>query len=435
MKKLIIAAILAASSTTMFAQGGTNSPYSMYGFGTLAEQTSGFNRGMDGLALGFREHNQINYLNPASYSNLDSLTFIFDAGVSFHKTNYSEGGRKVNRNNASFEYVVAAFRLAKRVGFSFGLIPYSNVGYSFTGNGNVNDHTSTIGPSTTYTNTYSGDGGLRQVYIGAGWEPVKGLSVGANVSYFWGKINRSITNSYSESYVNTLSKRYISEVTSFKFDFGLQYEARLGGNNRVTLGLIYGLGHKLGSDPKCIVTSTNSQTSVAHSDTLMIENGLSIPHSFGGGLVWNHKNRLKLGFDYQVQKWSKLDTPVLTYQNEKPTYHLVNGLYKDRQKMTFGGDYCANERSHSFFGRMHYRAGFSYATPYIKVNDQNGPKEFSVSAGVGIPIVNSYNNRSMLNISAQWTNRSASGLIKENSFRINVGLTFNERWFAKFKVD
>jgi hypothetical protein len=151
--------------------------------------------------------------------------------------------------------------------------------------------------------------------------------------------------------------------------------------------------------------------------------------------VWNHKNRLKLGFDYQVKKWSKLDTPVLTYQNEKPTYHLVNGLYKDRQKMTFGGDYCANERSHSFFGRMHYRAGFSYATPYIKVNDQNGPKEFSVSAGVGIPIVNSYNNRSMLNISAQWTNRSASGLIKENSFRINVGLTFNERWFAKFKVD
>jgi len=56
MKKLIIAAILAVSSTTMFAQGGTNSPYSMYGFGTLAEQTSGFNRGMDGLALGFREH-------------------------------------------------------------------------------------------------------------------------------------------------------------------------------------------------------------------------------------------------------------------------------------------------------------------------------------------------------------------------------------------
>jgi len=26
-------------------------------------------------------------------------------------------------------------------------------------------------------------------------------------------------------------------------------------------------------------------------------------------------------------------------------------------------------------------------------------------------------------------------LITENSFRINIGLTFNERWFAKWKVD
>jgi hypothetical protein len=133
---------------------------------------------------------------------------------------------------------------------------------------------------------------------------------------------------------------------------------------------------------------------------------------------------------------SKWET-IYTYKtdNKRKASVTMTIEKKDRQKMTFGGDYCANERSHSFFGRMHYRAGFSYATPYIKVNDQNGPKEFSVSAGVGIPIVNSYNNRSMLNISAQWTNRSASGLIKENSFRINVGLTFNERWFAKFKVD
>lgn len=41
----------------------------------------------------------------------------------------------------------------------------------------------------------------------------------------------------------------------------------------------------------------------------------------------------------------------------------------------------------------------------------------------------------MLNISAEWVNQSATGLIKENTFRINVGLTFNERWFAKFKVE
>lgn len=59
----------------------TNSPYSQFGLGLLSEQTSGFSRGMNGLGLGFHEGNQVNYLNPASYARIDSLTFIFDAGL------------------------------------------------------------------------------------------------------------------------------------------------------------------------------------------------------------------------------------------------------------------------------------------------------------------------------------------------------------------
>ena len=68
-------------------------------------------------------------------------------------------------------------------------------------------------------------------------------------------------------------------------------------------------------------------------------------------------------------------------------------------------------------------------------DDVKGPRELSISAGFGIPLVNTWNNRSTLNISAQWVNRSADNLIRENSFRLNIGLTFNERWFAKWKVD
>lgn len=49
------------------AQSGTNSPYSQYGLGLLNEQSSGFNRGMNGLGLGFREHNQVNYINPVLF--------------------------------------------------------------------------------------------------------------------------------------------------------------------------------------------------------------------------------------------------------------------------------------------------------------------------------------------------------------------------------
>ena len=56
----------------------------------------------------------------------------------------------------------------------------------------------------------------------------------------------------------------------------------------------------------------------------------------------------------------------------------------------------------------------------------------SISAGLGLPMLRS---RSELNISAQWVNTSADRMIKDNTFRINVGLTFNERWFAKWRID
>lgn len=82
---------------------------------------------------------------------------------------------------------------------------------------------------------------------------------------------------------------------------------------------------------------------------------------------------------------------------------------------------------------MNYRFGVSYATPYVTVNGKEGPKEYSVSAGFGIPVVNS-DRRSVLNISGQWVHSSAKELITENTFRINVGLTFNEPWFMKMKV-
>ena len=147
------------------AQSGTNSPYSQYGLGTLNDQAVGFNRGMNGLGLGFHEHNQINSLNPASYASIDSLSFIFDAGISGQITNYKEGGTKVNAKNGNFEYVVGGFRLAKHLGLSFGILPFSNIGYEYSNTAKVSNPNPDASSSTSYVNTYSGTGGLHQIYL------------------------------------------------------------------------------------------------------------------------------------------------------------------------------------------------------------------------------------------------------------------------------
>ena len=42
----------------------------------------------------------------------------------------------------------------------------------------------------------------------------------------------------------------------------------------------------------------------------------------------------------------------------------------------------------------------------------------------------------MINLNLQWLRRkpSSASLITENYFMVNVGFTFNENWFMKFKI-
>lgn len=418
--------MLGGACVSGMAQSGTNSPYSQYGLGVLSDQSQGFNRGMNGLALGLRDNNQVNMLNPASYSAVDSLTMILDVGLSGQITNFEENGAKLNANNADFEYAVAAFRMMPKVGLSLGIVPFTNIGYNYSSTSNIG--TSLESSVTTSTETHSGSGGFHQAFVGIGWNVFKGLSVGANFSYLWGTYDKSISIVNSDSYVNSIVKTYSTSVSSYKIDLGLQWEQKLLGKEILTIGATYGIGHKLGADAEATTSNSSSITGVSDKTTDVVKDAFSLPTSFGVGLTWRHSNRWVAGIDYTFQKWGELDYPE--FDSSSGAYVMKSGLLTDRSKLTIGGEWVPNAMSSRFLSRVHYRIGASYATPYIKVNGQDGPKEYSASVGFGLPI-----NKSVLNISGQWTRSDATGLIKENTFRINVGLTFNERWFMKWKVD
>ncbi len=440
MKKQIIGSLFAAFlALPMMGQiSNTLSPYSQFGLGVLSEQSTGFNRGMNGLGIGMRNGKAVNVMNPASYSAVDSLTMIFDVGVSGQFTHYQEGNKKVNSKTADFDYAVSAFRILPKLGAAFGVIPYSNIGYSYydaewIGQPDPGYFGKTA--SNYYNTVYSGSGGFSQAFLGIGWEVVKGFSVGANMSYFWGKYTKSTANVFNDSYANTLTKSYTTNVNSWKLDLGVQWTKQISKNDRLTIGAVAGIGHKLGADAKLSIVNTNTVTSVTSTTTDSVANGLSIPFTFGGGVSLVHNNRLTVGADYMMQRWGALDYPMINETTKR--YQATSGVLKDRHKVTVGADWIPNPNpmSRGFLKHIHYRIGASYATPYYNIGTHDGPREISVSAGFGIPIINTWNNRTSLNISAQWVNTSAKDLVTENSFRLTIGLTFNERWFAKWKVD
>ena len=117
-------------SGATIAQNNTNSPYTRYGYGQLADQGSGNSKAMGGIAYGLRDKYQANFANPASYTAVDSLTLSFSTAASLCKTRTSA------MSTVKHECQELQFRLhynaissvSKRAAMSMGLLPYSNVG-------------------------------------------------------------------------------------------------------------------------------------------------------------------------------------------------------------------------------------------------------------------------------------------------------------------
>ncbi|MDO5460105.1 MAG: hypothetical protein Q4F44_00510 [Bacteroidales bacterium] len=409
-KKLITILLGLIAFVSVYADNGINSPYSRYGIGILNNQGLGVNRQMGGLGYALRSNSYINILNPASFSAADTLTMLFEAGMTLQNVNFKEGNRQINAKNASFDYIAMQFRVRKGLGVSLGFLPYSTVGYSFS-------TVSNQGSNETSTDTYSGSGGIYQPYIGIGWQPIKGLSIGAMASYIYGDIDHNVSIDFANS--TDRSRTYNVSVRSYKLDLGAQYLARIADNHSIMLGATYSLGHNLNADAS-ITDATSSST-----NTTKIDDGFKLPHTYGFGLMYNYKENWRFGADYTLQQWG-----TSTF------FGRDNGC--DRSRVAIGAEYTPTKPSNNILKMMSYRAGAYYSQPYTEINGKNGCEEFGVSAGFSIPFVNRNNKYSFatLHVSGQYVhiNPKSTGMIEENCLRINIGITFNEAWFMKMKV-
>ena len=419
-KHTLCALLLTMVTGTAIAQNNTNSPYTRYGYGDLSDQSFGNSRAMGGIAFGLRDGAQINPLNPASYTAIDSLTFLFEGGVSLQNMNISGSGVKLNAKNSSFDYLAMQFRLHPRIAMSVGLLPFSNVGYS------VSD--SKVDNGVSQTRSFTGDGGLHQLYGGIGVKVLKNLSLGVNASYFWGDITRTRTVIYpatSESY-SYIQQMGVS-ISDYKLDFGAQYTLDLSKKHSMTIGAVFSPKHKLNND-----YTITTQVSTTNSNNL--DATFEVPNTFGVGFTYNYDKRLTVGLDYSLQQWSKtkfdVNTPDEAVREDfKETY-----TYCDRHKISVGAEYIPNLIGRSYLSHIKYRLGAYYTTPYYKVGGKEATREYGVTAGFGLPVPRS---RSILSISGQFVRISGqeAAFVNENIFRVSIGLTFNERWFFKRRVE
>ena len=409
--------------TLLFAQfnNNTSSPYSRFGLGDL--QSYGFGRSvaMGSASLASRYHQQINLSNPASYTAIDSLAFMFEFGIDSRFSNFKNDLGSTTANNVNFQYFAMKFQFNNWMAASMGLLPYSDIGYAV----DVYEEIDNVGAVLTQ---YYGAGTLSNAYFGIAIEPIKNVSIGVNLNYLFGKLN-SIAEVYflEESDFYGIQQYGDIRLRDFGLDFGAQVTIPIKDDTYLIVAAV------LENKPEytalfSTITQKNLNSGTAvDMDTLYFADeelsAINMPLTFGGGISFVKDNTLEINADYYHQTWS-----------DAIFFGSKSSFLTDLNKFAVGAEWIPNKFSiRSYLSKIAYRAGFRYEQTYLTFGDEQ-INDFGISFGVGLPV---YRSNSTINVAAEFGRRGTkqNGLVLENYARLNLSANLYDLWFIKRRFD
>lgn len=439
MRQIIRAALflLIMLSPKAFSQNYFNSPYTRYQIGDIIDDGFAYNRSLGGSSIGLRPHNSINYLNPASYTNQDTNSFLFQLGFTGRLANvYSELDRD-NSVNFNVEYLSIGFPVTKWWNMSVGLTPFSRVQYF------VREEYDSIPFGEKMTFDYSGFGGLNQFYFGNAFEFGNILSVGANVSYLFGSLDRKqssfLTDLENRSAKVEVFSTHISSDIFFKL--GAQFHPVIKEKHKIVIGATYDLQASIDEKVKGKTIHFNEMgyPNIGDSQNWQIDTNdyyfdtlspWTLPEKLALGISYNYNDIIMVSGEYIQQDWTGIADANL---------NITTGKY---QSYRFGIEVVpephAKKVRSPYYARMHYRAGFYQTKTYLNF-DSKTISNYGFSAGLGLPI--KYERKAFFgttfDLGYQYGVRGTTdnGLIRENTHFITFGLTLHDFWFLKPKYD
>lgn len=404
-KKIIVSFGLLISLVSN-AQEGTSSPYSFYGIGDVKFKGTVETRSMGGVSV-FSDSIHINLQNPAQLAGLKLTTFAVGGSTSNTKLNTETQNEKARRTNLDY---LAVGIPAGKFGFTFGLMPYSSVGYKIL---NLADE------NNLYSTQYNGIGGINKVFLGLGYKINKNLSVGLDAQYNFGTIETKSFRYLTTIESGTLEEN-VSRIQGINFTTGLAYEKKL--NNKYTYfgSLVYA--------PQANLKLKNERTITVSDqvDNQPVQN-----------LNFNLPSRLSIGSGFgEVRKWLVgAEVTLQSSSNLKNRFDDINGVvFENSTRYSVGGYYISNYSSYSsFFKRVTYRGGLRYENTGMVIQNKS-IEDFAVNLGLGLPLSGTFSN---LNIGFEVGKRGTKyyNLIEENYINLSIGLSFSDRWFVKRKYN
>ncbi|MBQ2796168.1 MAG: hypothetical protein IJF01_00330 [Tidjanibacter sp.] len=434
LKKIIFGvmgvAMLMLSQGSAFGQSSslnTYSPYTFYGIGDIHEEGIAVTRAMGGASIGFRNPFYVNVTNPASYSSVRSNSFLSNFDMEGQNFYARTSDAKTSFNTFNIRDIAMSFPLIKNMGVGFSVTPYSSVGYRVQYYDTNPVVQAGIGQMLY---AYSGSGDVTQFKLGLGYEVVKNLSLGAEVIYYHGLIERTYnaipTVITGEGSYQPISGLKSESVNSFYGKFGVQWTPLARRNTVLTVGATYQMGGKMGNEVEDRLAQNSTLAPDVYAVNEVYTSDFSMPNVYAVGF-YLHKDKYSIGADYQFADWGERNKQDIT----------ATRSFRNTNTVRLGGQYTPNpgDVRHAL-KRWTYRAGVRWSQYYIVLNDQPFD-DVALTFGVGVPL--RMTGLSNVNLGLELGQRGTikAGLSRENYLKFTIGFSLfgEDYWFVKMKYD
>ena len=395
------------------AQDASPSPYSFFGLGDTAFQGTVENISMGGInILSDSLHYSIN--SPASLSRLKFINFNMGMNNRFIHAETPAEQEWMSAHNIS--YFALAIPFGKKYAIGLGLLPVNSSGYKIYSKNDLG------------TYTFDGEGGNNRIFLAGSYRLTGDFSVGIEYQYYFGFLKRE--NIWIPNNVITYTKENnLLDFSGSTFKFSALYKYPMADNKYININANYRLATSLKAEYKhisrlfTIVGGTEEVAETLQNDTQT--GNLHMPYSIDFGTGFGKKNKWFIGANVNY-------TSLKDYKNIFYDPDYVQ--YNDAQSFRIGGMFVPQYNSVTkYWKRITYRYGGYYKNTGMNLYNED-IKDFGITFGLGLPAIRGISN---MNIGVELGQRGkiTEHLIKENYINLHIGISLNDTWFIKRKIN
>lgn len=427
-KKALVVVAMMMCGLQMNAQRTNSSPYSFFGIGEEFKSRTVEQSAMGGIGAAFNTTYNINLVNPAANAYLRYSTYTF--GILNNDLTIKDSNGEQSSTATNLSYIAFGVPFGNKAGLSFGIQPVSSVGYSLL------NSTLDADDSLVELSQFTGNGGVNRIYGSAGAFLTKNLSFGFEASFLFGSIENAVASQRVNVFLATKNKEVLN-IRGGMIRLGLQYKKELKNKLLLDVGAVVKLENEFRATGNEYLYSLSFAATGGEipRDTIYsaaVRGKLKSPIRTILGVGLGKENKWYAGVEYETQAALNPEG-FLTQTGGAFGYDASN-------RISLGGFYTPDMNSiSSYWNRVVYRAGVRLENTGLLVSGSNSTnftqiKDFGMSFGFGLPMGRKL---STVNFAFEFGKKGTTvdNLIQENYFNVRLGLSLNDLWFIKRKID